>query len=144
MLKKSTLAALLIALSVVLTACGKDEPAAGGGGAAASGPDLSTPQGALKELQAAFASMDPAKFEAIYTAEAWKEKDGKMKKEIEETKADGMSISISWTDSEIKVEGDKAEVKAKMKFKTKDGKEEEEGETFRMVKVDGKWKFAAK
>lgn len=144
MLKKSTLAALLMALTVFATSCGKDEPAAGGGGAAASGPDMSTPQGALKELQAAFASMDPAKFEAIYTAEAWKEKDGKMKKEIEEMKADGMSMSITWTDADIKVEGDKATVTTKLKFKMKDGKEEEESEKFPMVKVDGKWKFDKK
>ncbi len=152
MLKKFTLAALLMAVTVLAVACGKDDSSSSGGagstggtsggGGAPSGPDLSTPQGALKALQEAFASMDPAKFEACYTAEVWKE--GKMQKEIDEMKKDGMSISISWTDADITVEGDKAVVATKMKFKTKDGKEEEESEKFRMVKADGKWRFSSK
>ncbi|KAF0241906.1 MAG: hypothetical protein FD180_4196 [Planctomycetota bacterium] len=146
MLKRSTLAALLMALTIFAGACGKSEPTGSGGtsggGGAASGPDMATPQGALKALQDAFATLDPAKFEACYTAEAWKE--GKMKKEIDEMKKEGMSISISFTDADIKVEGDKAVVATKMKFKMKDGKEEEESEKFHMVKVDGKWKFASK
>lgn len=144
MLKKSALAALLVSLTVFTAACGKSDSggsSGGGGPAAPSGPDMSTPQGALKELQAAFASMDPAKFEPIYTAEAWKEKDGKMKREIEEMKTEGMSMSITWTDADIKVEGDKATVTTKLKFTMKDGKEKEENEKFSMVKVDGKWKF---
>lgn len=138
MLKKSTLAALLMALTVFATSCGKDEPAAGGGGgAAASGPDLSTPQGAMKELQAAFASMDTAKLAALYTAEAW----NKHQKEFEQMKADGVGVTITFTDADITVEGEKAVAATKMKFKMKDGKEEEESEKFRLVKVDGKWKF---
>ncbi|MCC6741726.1 MAG: nuclear transport factor 2 family protein [Planctomycetia bacterium] len=149
MLRKSSLAAALFAFAVAFTACGKSESgggssSGGSGSGAPSGPDMSTPQASLKLLNEAFTSMDPAKFEAIYTAEAWKEKDGKMQKEIDEMKKDGMSISITWTDADIKVEGDKASVRTKMKFKTKDGKEEEEGETFPMVKVEGKWKFTTK
>lgn len=149
MLRRSSLAAALFAFAVGIAACGKSESgggssSGGSGSGAPSGPDMSTPQASLKLLNEAFTSMDPAKFEAIYTAEAWKEKDGKMQKEIDEMKKDGMSISITWTDADIKVEGDKASVRTKMKFKTKDGKEEEEGETFPMVKVEGKWKFTTK
>lgn len=144
------LAAVLVAFAIALTACGKSESGGGSssggssGSSAPSGPDMSTPQASLKLLNEAFSSMDPARFEAIYTAEAWKEKDGKMKKEIEEMKTEGMSMSITWTDADIKVEGDKASVRTKLKIKTKDGKEEEEGETFPMVKVDGKWRFTTK
>ena len=96
MTKRTMLAAFLATLVIVLSACGKSEPSASGGGSsgggAPSGPDMSSPQASLKLLNEAFASMDPAKFEAIYTAEAWKEKDGKMKNEIAEMKKDGMSI----------------------------------------------------
>lgn len=86
--------------------------------------------------------MDLARFEACHTAEVWKE--GKIQKEVEEMKKDGMSISITWTDADIKVEGDKAVAATKMKFKTKDGKEEEESEKFHLVKADGKWRFTSK
>ncbi|MEK7469939.1 MAG: hypothetical protein AAB074_21435 [Planctomycetota bacterium] len=149
MLKTCTLAALVMALTVFAGGCGKDDSGGtgntggtSGGGGGSSGPDMSTPQGAMKALQEAFASMDPAKFEACYTVEAWKE--GKMQKEIDEMKKDGMTITISFNEADIKVDGDKAEVATRMKFKMKDGKEEDEGEKFRMVKVDGKWRFASK
>jgi hypothetical protein len=139
----STLAALATALMGFPAACGEgDSSGSGGGGGGPSGTDASTPQAAMKMLEDAFTSMDLAKFEACYTAEAWKE--GKMKKEIEEMKKEGMSVSISWTDADIKVEGDKAVGSARMKFKMKNGKEEQENEKFHMVKVDGKWRFASK
>jgi hypothetical protein len=146
MLKKSTLAAVVMSLAVFAGACGKSESSgsggSSGGGSSSSGPDLSTPQGAMKALQEAFASMDLAKFEACHTAEVWKE--GKIQKEIDEMKKEGMSISITYTDADIKVDGDKAVVATRMKFKTKDGKEEDEGEKFHLVKADGKWKFTSK
>jgi hypothetical protein len=139
----STLAALATALMGFPAACGKgDSSGSGGGGGGPSGTDASTPQAAMKMPEDAFTSMDLPKLEACYTAEAWTE--GKMKKEIEEMKKEGMSVSISWTDADIKVEGDKAVVSAKMKFKMKNGKEEQENEKFYMVKVDGKWRFTSK
>lgn len=149
MLRKCVLAIVLAGVTMFAAACGKDDSGGGGtsgggsgGGATASGPDLSTPQGAMKALAEAFASLDPAKFEPIYSKEAWKEGSESMKKELAKMKEDFQGVSLQWNEADIKVEGDNASVKGKLIFKMKDGKEEDDGETFRMVKEDGKWKHS--
>lgn len=145
MIRKHVSLLVLCMLAAFAVACGGGNNAANGGGTGgggSSGPDFSTPSGLLAAFKDAFETLDSAKLEACYSAEKWKEVGEKRKKEFEEFKKEGMSVTLVWNDADIKVEGDKATLRAKIKVKMKDGKEEEDGEGIEMVKIDGKWKLS--
>lgn len=126
-MRKLTLSVTVLALMLFAVACG--------------GGSKDTPNAAMEKMKDAFASLDAAKFEPLYTSEAWKSNGEKMKKELEGMKKDGVTVALSWTEADIKMDGEKASVKAKMRIKTKDGKEEDESETFELANTGGKWLF---
>ncbi|MEI2768390.1 MAG: hypothetical protein V9E86_07875 [Nitrosomonas sp.] len=66
-----------------------------------------------------------------------------MKKDYGELVDAGGSFKFEFADADVKTEGDdKASVKGKLFITPKKGeKTEEESETMRFVKEDGKWKY---
>lgn len=108
-----------------------------------SGPDLSTPAGAAKAVAEAFASGDFAKFDPLWAKSVTQEKKDKMKKDYTELTDAGGGFKFEFAEADMKTEGDdKASVKGKLMITPKKGeKAEEESETLRFVKEDGKWKY---
>ncbi|MCB9935377.1 MAG: DUF4878 domain-containing protein [Planctomycetes bacterium] len=141
-------------LALALAACGggndgnaSSSSNGGGGSSSASGPDFSTPKATMTELAAGFAASDIEKILACYDKEYLdaKRDDGKtnaekLRAEMKELSDEGSKITIKFEDADISVEGDKAKVKATMTFTMKDGKTEEEGEGFELVKKGDTWK----
>ncbi|KAA0208788.1 hypothetical protein EDM80_15285 [bacterium] len=127
------------------TACGGGNNAANAAGSASSsssGPDLSTPAAAAKAVAEAFASGDFAKFDPIWSKTITQEKKDRMKKDYREVCDAGGNFKCEFNEADIKIEGDKAEVKSKLLITPKkDAKAEEEKETLRFVKEDGKWMY---
>ncbi|MBK8207330.1 MAG: nuclear transport factor 2 family protein [Planctomycetes bacterium] len=140
---------LTMCMLLALAACGggNNGSSSSSGGGGGSGPDFSTPKGTMTEVAAAFAANDIDRLMACYDKDflAKKREDGKteeekMRAEFKEIADDGMKIAISFEDADIKIEGDKASVKTKMKITMKDGKTEDEGEGFELVKKGDVWK----
>lgn len=142
---KSRAAVLMAVMLIALwaTACGGGNNASSsGGGGGSSGPDLTTPAGAAKAVAEAFGSGDFAKFDPLWSKTITQEKKDKMKKDYKEIYDAGGNFKCEFNESDIKVEGDKAEVKSKLMITPKkDAKAEEEKETLRFVKEDGKWMY---
>jgi ketosteroid isomerase-like protein len=126
MLKNSFFAALVAALVMSVAACGDKGD--------------SKPNDAMKKVEAAFESLDAAKLEAVYDADTWKSKGEGMTKEFKEMKENGMKVELTWTESDVVVSGDTATVKTKMTITDKDGKAEDEAETFSFRKTAAGWK----
>jgi len=140
--------AVMLVTVLLLSACGGANNAtsgssSGGSSDSSSGPDLSTPTGAAKAVAAAFGSGDFAKFDPLWAKSVTQEKKDKMKKEYAELADAGGGFKFEFADADVKTEGDdKASVKGKLFITPKKGeKAEEEGETLRFVKEDGKWKY---
>jgi hypothetical protein len=126
MLKNGFFAALLVALLLSVAACNDAKD--------------STPDDAMKKVEAAFESLDPAKLEEAYDADTWKSKGESMKKEFKEMKENGMKVALTWAETDMVVSGDTATVKTKMTITDKDGKAEDESETFSFKKTAAGWK----
>lgn len=126
MLKNSFFAALIAVLVISVAACGDTAD--------------SKPNDAMKKVEAAFESLDPAKLEEAFDADTWKSKGDSMTKEFKEMKENGMKVDLTWTDSDVVVSGDTATVKTKMTITDKDGKAEDETETFSFKKTAAGWK----
>jgi ketosteroid isomerase-like protein len=131
MLKNGFIAGLLVALSIALTACNNMSNDA---------KTDSRPNDAMKKVESAFESLDAAKMEEVYEADAWKSDGEGIKKEFKEMKENGQKVEITWTESDVKVDGDTAKVTAKMTITDKDGKAEDESETFDFKKTAAGWK----
>jgi hypothetical protein len=126
MLKNSFFAALVAALVMSVAACGDSAD--------------SKPNDAMKKVEAAFESLDPAKLEAVYDADTWKSKGASMTEDFKKMKENGEKVDLTWTESDVVVSGDTATVKTKMTITDKDGKAEDEAETFSFRKTDAGWK----
>lgn len=149
-MKKTIVAATLMLCLLALAACGGGNNASSSSGSSsssgdgdkASGPDLSTPAGAAKAVAAAFASGDFAKFEPLWSKTVTQEKKDGMKKEYAGLVDAGGGFKFEFADADVKIEGDKASVPGKLFITPKKGeKTEEEKETMRFVKEDGKWMY---
>lgn len=149
-MKTTILAATLMLCLLALAACGGGNNASSSSSSSSSsgdsdkpsGPDLSTPAGAVKAVAAAFASGDFAKFDPLWSKTMTQEKKDKMKKEYGEIMTAGGSFKVEYAEADIVIEGDTAKVKSKLFIKPgKDEKTEEENETLDFVKEDGKWMY---
>jgi hypothetical protein len=125
MLKNGFLAALIAALVMSVAACGGGD---------------SNPDAAMKKLKSAYESLDAAKLEECYDADTWKSKGESMKQEFKEMKENGVSVTLMWAVTDMVVSGDTATVKTKMTVKDKNGKAEDETETFNFKKTAAGWK----
>jgi len=142
--------AMMLVTVLFLAACGGGNNATSSSSSSSSsdsdkssGPDLSTPAGAAKAVAEAFASGDFAKFDPLWAKTVTQEKKDKMKKDYAGLVDEGGSFKFEFADADVKTEGDdKASVKGKLFITPKKGeKTEEESETMRFVKEDGKWKY---
>jgi hypothetical protein len=125
MLKNSFLVALVAALVMSVAACGGGD---------------SSPEAAMKNVKAAFESLDPAKLEAAYDADTWKSKGASMTEDFKKMKENGEKVTLTWADTDVVVSGDTATVKTKMTITDKDGKAIDETETFSFKKTSAGWK----
>ena len=65
-----------------------------------------------------------------------------MKKDYKDVYDAGGSFKVEFADADVTIEGEKASVKSKLMITPKKGeKAEEEKETLRFVKEDGKWMY---
>ncbi|MBZ0137365.1 MAG: nuclear transport factor 2 family protein [Planctomycetes bacterium] len=139
---------MAICLALALAACGggnnsgSSTGGGGGGDTGGGGGGDSTPAAALDALNAAFKSADVDKIVACYhltDAEKTELKEGVG--EFKEIWDAGGSIRLEYKEEDIKVDGDKAEVKATLWIKEKaDGEEFSDGESYQLEKKDGTWK----
>ncbi|MCC6463847.1 MAG: DUF4878 domain-containing protein [Planctomycetes bacterium] len=142
---RNALSVLALVMVLAVAACGGSNDSNGsssssGGSAAPAGPDYSTPAATMKAIAEAFATLDVDKMKACYGKAAGEDRLKKIESEMKQIKEDGMKFELTFKDEDIQVEGDKAKVKARLKITTKDGKTEDESETFELVKEDGLWK----
>lgn len=133
MLKHSFLAVLIAALLISVTACNDRT-------SSSSTNNDSRPNDAMRQVEAAFESLDAEKLKGVYEADTWNSDGEDMRKEFSEMKEKGEKVEISWTDSDVTVDGDTAKVKTKMTITNRDGKVEDETETFSFKKTAAGWK----
>ncbi|MCC7508378.1 MAG: nuclear transport factor 2 family protein [Planctomycetes bacterium] len=152
-MRKAMTLGFTVCMLLALAACGggnnssSSSSGGGSGGGGGSGPDFSTPVGTLKELAAAFEANDLDRILACYDKAFLekKEEDGtttgdKFRAQFKEIQDAGGSLKWSFNEADVKIEGDTASCKGKMKIKPgKDDKEMEEDESMTLVKKDGKW-----
>lgn len=140
---------LAICLALALAACGGGNESNGGGGSSGGActggggsSSESSPKSALESLAAAMKAKDIDKMADCFHLTA--EEKTKMKKEMgdfQEVWDAGGSIRLEFKEEEIKVDGDKAEVKATLWIKeSADGEEFSDGESYKLEKKDGIWK----
>ncbi|MBX3460291.1 MAG: hypothetical protein KF696_10090 [Planctomycetes bacterium] len=149
MTKAFNVFAIFVILLAVAACGGGDNKSSGGGGSGGSGgggPDMSTPAGTLKEMSAAFEAGDIERILKCYDKDYLAKKEGdrtveeKFRAEFKEIKDGGGYLKWTFNEADIKIDGDKAGCKGKMKIKpSKDDPEQEEDESVTLVKKDGKW-----
>jgi len=107
-----------------------------------AGPDWSTPQGAMKELQAAFASGESARLLACFSKGAREDMKRKIDRDVGPVVAAGGSFKIDYSEADLKQEGEKYTITVKLTVVAKSGGTSgTEDEDFTLIKEDGLWKF---
>jgi hypothetical protein len=146
-MKKAFGLTMIAMLAFALAACGGGNNSTGsnnsGGGDGGSAADFSSPKGCLAALDAAYQSKDVKKLVACYHVPAGKEAEFEedASGEFKELWDAGGTSRLTYNEADLKIDGDKAEVKAKLMIKEKaDAEEKSDGETVRMEKKDGVWK----
>lgn len=139
------LLAIAVIVPLFLAACGganNSLPSSSSGSAKSAGPDWSSPQGALKELQAAFASGDSARLLACFSRGAREEMKRKIDRDVGPVVAAGGSFKIEYNEADLKQDGEKYTITVKLTVVAKlGGTSGTEDEDFTLVKEDGLWKF---
>lgn len=120
-----------------------NEPSPGGGNAQnkPAGPDWSSPQGAMKELQAAFASGDSARLLACFSAGTQADMKRKIERDVVPVVAAGGSFRVEYNEADLKPVGDQYRITVKLTvIAEKGGTPGTEDEDFTLVKENGGWK----
>lgn len=144
-----------VVVAVIMTAfvtlgCGgpgRNESSSGGGNAQnkPAGPDWSSPQGVLKELQAAFASGDSARLLACFSAGTQADMKRKIERDVAPVVAAGGSFRIEYNEADLKPVGDQYRITVKLTvIAKKGGTPGTEDEDFTLVKENGGWKVENK
>lgn len=137
--------AVTVTALLLLAACGGANNATSGSSTTSdkpAGPDWSTPQGAMKELQAAFASGDSPRLLACFTKGAHEDMKRKIDRDVGPVVAAGGSFKIEYRETDLKQDGEKYTITVKLTVVPKlGGTSGTEDEDFTLIQEDGLWKF---